>query len=326
LEIVGLSMRRVSSDAVPAGRVVDLPGRGRAFVCDLDDAGPGAPTLLLLHGLGVTAHLNWFPAFAALRPHFRVVTMDLRGHGRGVPLRGHRFRLADCADDMAALLDALGIDQAIPVGYSLGGPVAQLVWRRHPDRVAGLVLCATSRNFGGSFQERAFFNTLVATMYGLRAAQSLPWFRRSPAAPAGAAAAGDAGAGVVALGAFEEADEPDVVGRRLPAWAIGELRRISPSTIFQAMSAMGRFSSHRWIGEVGVPTAVVITTRDRLVAPNRQLKLARAIRDVTLHPVSAGHAACVLDSRRFVPVLVEACESVAARLPSSTGEPTARAG
>ena len=41
-----------------------------------------------------------------------------------------------------------GIDRIIPVGYSMGGPIAQLVWRRHPDRVDGLVLCATSRNFG----------------------------------------------------------------------------------------------------------------------------------------------------------------------------------
>ena len=57
---------------------------------------------------------------------------------------GARFRLADCADDAAALLDVLGIDQAIVVGYSMGGPIAQLLWHRHPEKVAGLVLCATS--------------------------------------------------------------------------------------------------------------------------------------------------------------------------------------
>ena len=62
-----------------------------------------------------------------------------------------------------ALADALGIDRFVPVGYSMGGPIAQLIWRRHPDRVSGLVLCATSRYFvGGRPGERA-----AAPMLGL---------------------------------------------------------------------------------------------------------------------------------------------------------------
>src|SRR6202022_4608662 len=43
--------------------------------------------------------------------------------------------------------DELGIERAIAVGYSMGGPIAQLLWHRHPEKVAGLVLCATARNF-----------------------------------------------------------------------------------------------------------------------------------------------------------------------------------
>src|SRR5690349_23831945 len=49
-----------------------------------------------------------------------------------------RVRLADCADDAAALLETLGTGPVIAVGYSLGGPVAQLLWKRHPDLVSGL--------------------------------------------------------------------------------------------------------------------------------------------------------------------------------------------
>jgi hypothetical protein len=82
----------------------------------------------------------------------------------------------------------------------------------------------------------------------------------------------------------------------LSRWAMEELRRVSPTVALQAMSALGRFSSHEWIGEVNVPTAVVVTTKD------------------TIHPVHAGHAACVLAYRRFVPGLVDACDSVAGRL------------
>ena len=49
------------------------------------------------------------------------------------------FRLEDCADDIAALLAALGVDRCIAVGYSMGGPIAQLLWQRHPHLVDGLV-------------------------------------------------------------------------------------------------------------------------------------------------------------------------------------------
>ena len=293
---VEMAMRTVAPDTVPAGKFVELPGRGTTFAVDV--AGPpGAPTLLLLHGLAVTGYLNWFPAYAALAGEFRVVSMDYRGHGRGIPLAG-RFRLADCADDAVALATALDIDQVIPVGYSLGGPIAQLMWRRHPERVAGMVLCATSRNFGGTPQERAFYSTLIAGIYGLQFARLLPGpFRRPAAVPT------------------SERIEHEVESGRIAPWAFAELRQASPQVVLQAMHAMGRFTSHTWIGEIDVPTAVVVTTKDRFIAADRQLKLARAITGATIHPAHASHAACVLGAERFVPSLLEACRSVAARLP-----------
>ena len=67
---------------------------------------PGAPDLVLLHGLLAVGGLNWFQVFEPLGQHFRVIAPDLRGHGRGLRSR-KRFRLADCADDVAALLDEL---------------------------------------------------------------------------------------------------------------------------------------------------------------------------------------------------------------------------
>jgi len=151
-EVIGLSLGRLSADTVPAGKPVKLSGRGTILAYDMP--GPGdAPTLLLLHGLGASGLLNWFPAFGPLSERFRVVAMDLRGHGHGLR-SGSRYRLTDCADDAIALMDALEVERCIPVGYSLGGPVAQLMWRHHRDRVDGLVLCATSRNFRGKPHER----------------------------------------------------------------------------------------------------------------------------------------------------------------------------
>ncbi|MFX0576727.1 alpha/beta fold hydrolase [Nocardia nepalensis] len=70
------------------------------------------------------------------------------GYGRGLPLRSdERFDIAQFADDAAAVLDALGVDQVVVCGYSLGGPVGLEFARRHRDRVAGLVFGATALSF-----------------------------------------------------------------------------------------------------------------------------------------------------------------------------------
>jgi 3-oxoadipate enol-lactonase len=78
-----------------------------------------------------------------------VLAFDQRGHGRGLGWAGG-YNLEDCADDVAAVAAALGIDRLIVAGYSMGGLIAQLVWRRHRPLTAGLVLCATARNMAGS--------------------------------------------------------------------------------------------------------------------------------------------------------------------------------
>jgi len=293
-EVIGLSLGRLSADAVPPGRPVELGGRGTILSYEMP--GPrGAPTLLLLHGLGATGLLNWFPAFGPLSEQFRVVAMDLRGHGHGLQA-GSRYRLRDCADDAIALMDALEIERCIPVGYSLGGPVAQLMWRQHRDRVEGLVFCATSRNFSGKFRERWAYRSMWGAVTALRLVDALPWPRRSPPTEAPPPA-------------------PDTLdGMRLPRWAVSEMLRCDPVAMIGAAYALGRFSSHEWVGEIDVPTSVVVTLRDRLVIPSRQYKLARAIPGATIHPADTDHAACVLGARAFVPALVEACTSVSDRL------------
>lgn len=83
---------------------------------------------MLIHGPTFTADLNWAKVFAPLSRHFRVIAADLRGHGDGIRI-GPRFRLEDCADDVAALAGTLGIDRFVAVSYSMGGMVAQLLYR-----------------------------------------------------------------------------------------------------------------------------------------------------------------------------------------------------
>ena len=93
---------------------MDLPA-GRVVVREL--SGPqGAPTIVLLHGLGVTADINFFRCYQALGEQFRVLAFDHRGHGDGLRTR-RPFRLSDCADDVAAMADIVGVDRFVTVGY-----------------------------------------------------------------------------------------------------------------------------------------------------------------------------------------------------------------
>ena len=138
--------------AMAPGRKLEIHARGTTFIRELP--GPsGALTLMLLHSLGGTGGLNWPRCFRALSEHFHGVAMDQRGHGRGIEVRG-RFRLSDRADDVIAVAETLGCENIVPVGYSMGGPIAKLVWRRAPSRVSGLVLCATARSFGSRLGQR----------------------------------------------------------------------------------------------------------------------------------------------------------------------------
>src|ERR1700742_3750350 len=73
---------------------------------------PEAQPIMLLHGLGITADLNWSPAYGDLCQRFRVVAPDLPGHGRGIR-PWPTFNLEKCADHMVALADWLKIDKFI---------------------------------------------------------------------------------------------------------------------------------------------------------------------------------------------------------------------
>ena len=277
---------------LPPGRRVELPGRGTTFVRDL--AGPpGAPTVVLLHGLLATADLNWSGTYAGLTQHFRVVALDHRGHGRGIRSR-RRFRLEDCADDVAAVADVLDLATFVPVGYSMGGPIAQLMWRRHPDRVEGLVLCATARNFGGRFRFRGLFEFQAVLAANLAMRLTPPRVR---------------------LWLAEQ-----LLGRRVKGsqeeWQWTEFRRNDPVKMIEAAQATGRYTSHDWIGEVDVPTAVVVTRHDRFVRPERQRKLAAAVPAATVHELDGDHPVGVREPHRFVPVLVDACLDVSGRMPA----------
>lgn len=276
---------------LPPGRTIELPGRGTTFVREVPGP-PGAPVIVLLHGWTVSADLNWFACYEALGRRHRVIALDHRGHGRGLRSR-RRFRLADCADDVAALCEVLGIDRVTPVGYSMGGPIALLTWHRHRELVDGLVLCATAPYFRAPGAEAAVFSMLPVFANAAR-------FTPAPVRRAVAAR---------------------LLGRQLDhepfgRWAREEISRGDPAVIAAAGASLGRFDARPWLGDIDIPVAVVRTTRDRVVSPTRQRELAAGIPHPQVIDIAADHAACVTGAALFVPALLEALRHTTSSTPA----------
>ncbi|GAA2976573.1 alpha/beta fold hydrolase [Streptomyces fulvorobeus] len=114
------------------------------FVTAYDDLGPSSgPPVVLVHGHPFDRSM-WRPQTEVLvRAGFRVVVPDLRGYGASGVVPG-RTLLADFADDIAELLDHLGVQRAVVGGLSMGGQIAMEFHRGYGERVAGLVLADTS--------------------------------------------------------------------------------------------------------------------------------------------------------------------------------------
>jgi 3-oxoadipate enol-lactonase len=244
---------------------------------------------MLLHGLGASAALNWFPAFDPLAEHFRVIAPDHRGHGR-TPAGDESFSLSGCAEDAFAVADALGVERFIAVGYSMGGPIAQLMWRNQPHRIVGLVLAATSRDFGGRMLDRLRFQSIPLAL----AATRLP------------GSGSIRGLGVTLL-------SPRFTSGPMRHWVREELGRGDSRRVLEAAAELGRFSSRSWIHGVDVPTSVIVAMNDQLVPVRRQLKLARSIERSVAAFVNGDHYSVGRAPDDFVPVLVHECLSVVRR-------------
>lgn len=273
--------------------LVEIPGRGFTRVWE-QPGPPGAPTLMLVHGVTLTAELNWSGVLEPLGGQFRVLAMDLCGHGESFRPRG-RFSLEDCADDLAQLARIRGVEKLVAVGYSMGGLIAQLLYHRHPSLVTGLALCATGRNFRGSPFERVAALMLPAITGTMR------WNPMYQAI------------GAEALGFSLIGGAPDPHTRD---WARAQMRRTSLATALSAVQAVSTFTSHDWATGIDVPTVVIVPTRDRVVDPRRQHKLAAAIPGATVAEFDGDHGAFLNDPETLARVLVKACGEVSASKPA----------
>mgnify|MGYP001025868028 FL=1 len=148
------------------------------------DEGAGEP-VILIHGVAANADLNWRKPVVvrALSRDFRVITMDLRGHGlSGKPTDPARYGM-EMIGDITRLMDHLGLENAHVAGYSLGGFLVLKLVTTHPERVRSAAVCA------------AGWSSLVKELDDIPAPYEKPVpvreKRSAPAAPPADGASGD---------------------------------------------------------------------------------------------------------------------------------------
>ena len=237
------------------------------FEIEYDVRGAG-PTVLLLHAFPLGLSM-WDPQVEALAATHRVVRFDARGFGGSAMDETTPLTMERIADDGAFLLDQLWIDQAVVAGCSMGGYAAFAFARRHPRRLAGLVLQDT----------RAGADTAEA--------------RANRATLAGKVLADGATAAV-------EAFLPKLVGetshRERPALVASVRERIlaaSPRGIANALHGLAaRPDSRETLPKISVPTLVLVGEEDVLTPPEEATAMAAAIPGARLEVIpQAGHLA-----------------------------------
>jgi 3-oxoadipate enol-lactonase len=234
-----------------------------------------APAVVLVQGLGVSSRF-WFDLperIAGGAKRRKVLVLDNRGVGRSDKPRGP-YRMATLADDVVAVLDAAGVKKAVVVGISLGGMIAQHVALRHPERVAGLVLLATTAGFPHARLPTA---RALATLLGLPIAG-----RFRPPAQVGRA---------LARMLLAAKDVPRA--RELLADWPAAMRAdpVLPRAYFAQLAAVLSHSTGFRLRRIACPTVVVTGDEDCLIPAKNSRMIARRVPGAHLDVVpSCGHA------------------------------------
>ncbi len=129
----------------------------------------GAPLVVLTHGATVDHH-EWDATVSIVGEEFRTLTWDVRGHGLSRPAP---FVLKDAEDDLLAILDQIGAEQAVFAGHSMGGNLHQELVFHHPERVKAMVFLDCTWNFQRLSALERFSLSIARPIFGLYPYQAL---------------------------------------------------------------------------------------------------------------------------------------------------------
>jgi len=269
----------------------------RGFVGGLEmqwwEEGHGPEGWVFLHAFPLYAAM-WRPQLERLPSGWQALAPDLRGFGGTDAPHEEAYTMAEMADDVAALMDKVGMHRAVIVGLSMGGYVAQQMWARHRDRVRALVLaCTRARADTPEERERRLELAAQVEREGIEPliAHYLPRF-------------------------FQ------VKGRRDDSELVQRVRRwmeeTKPAAAARALRGMAeRPDCTELLGTIDVPVLVLGGREDQLVPPAEIEALAAAIpgaEQVLLD--DAGHLANLEQVEAFTAALVRFGERVAVAQPA----------
>lgn len=249
------------------------------------------PTLICQNGVGVTTTFWDDVAERFARAGYRTVVWDYRGHGRSEdPAEPERLDLGTCVEDLRVVLDALEVERACLLGHSMGSQLGWEFYRRHPERVAGLVPTL------GTYKDA------VASFYNLP--------RLAPK--------------VLSAASFLAGSFPDVARRlaSLPSvhpkladrlirrfsivhptlspsdWVPGYLEhmaRLDPRVFFALARAIQSHDASDLLPQIRVPVLVVAGERDFFCPPRVAQEMAERIPDAELLVIPAGSHAAIIE-------------------------------
>jgi pimeloyl-ACP methyl ester carboxylesterase len=164
----GLVASIISAQTTLEDKLFDSKGVKIRYV----DVGRGEP-VVLIHGFSSTLDANWGGTHVidALAKDFRVVALDCRGHGKSDKPHDAKSYGIEMIEDVARLMDRLGIAKAHIVGYSMGGAITGKFITTHPDRVISAVFGGSSPRMGWTAQNERDSEELAASLeqgHGMR--------------------------------------------------------------------------------------------------------------------------------------------------------------
>ncbi|WP_196054740.1 alpha/beta fold hydrolase [Nocardia aurantiaca] len=248
---------------------------------------------VLLHGWTWNADINFADVIEPLSCHHRVIAPDARMHGRGIRTSGP-WRLRDASDDVIALLDAFGIEQALFCGFSMGGMMVADLLTRYPDRVAGYVMQSAAAHYRQSPRERAVW-------VALRGLQPLA----------------ERGLNITAGRYFNASLPGNAALAERWDWLQAELGRQSLLEIITVAADIGALDLRPTLRRPTCPGEYHLLTMDRVCRPSMQADLARRL-GASIVSVDADHDLPVTDAARYIDLTVSAIRRVAAQATDRT--------
>lgn len=238
-----------------------------------EQSGPeGAPPVVLSNSIGTTLAM-WDAPSAILSQHFHLLRYDTRGHGRSGKVRA-AATIDDLADDIAALMDALGIASAHMVGLSLGGMTVQAFATRYPERTRSVSLLATACHLAapGRWKDRCDLIEREG-MQALVDGQMARWFTDG----------------------FVETHPEEVALRRT------EFLAIDPEAYSACWKAIGVMDLRERIKGIGVPALILVGADDTATTPNHAEEIRWRIPNADMVVLSkAAHMLAVESPSRVV--------------------------